>query len=367
MNRYRFFKPICCCLMLGCSVMLLSSCEDTKEFNADELFSLEDMARDQDYADALINMMNRWRVGINRAILNLGANPQAIPFNETIPEGWSRFSTMITLRDSISAISDTGHVVDPDTLIIAGIEGILTQRFYNLMNFYPSSTVIDSIPLDSTLNVFPREITQDTLYVRHYVKRYEIWYEQYYQRTNQDAMWELLRFDYGLPPAQDVYPRKVEYIKEQLNTVLSPDVPQFTTGDSLVLYYADNYRNTSVLSGEGMYGDVQIVYFSTSTTGFSRGAGMLNIWRANISRLSPYPGNPMGDFDIDGITQINDLENQVELSVRADVSLRANATGEGSIQVNGVERARVTFEGYDTEFHGYFKLLRTNFQQKVNF
>ncbi len=93
MNRARWSVGILI-LMLAVSTLLVMSCNEPDEFNADELWKLEDFAENFDYARNTVSMMNRMYKAIENAKQNLGANPEAVPFDEVLSDGWSEESSL---------------------------------------------------------------------------------------------------------------------------------------------------------------------------------------------------------------------------------------------------------------------------------
>ncbi|MBZ0265551.1 hypothetical protein K8I28_12875 [bacterium] len=339
-------------LALFLGILSFSGCTEVKEFDADELFSLEDMASDIDYAVQLLTMMNRWRPNIEFAVEHLGANPNVIPFSELVPEGWSEYDIPVSLRDSVTAATEADA-------IIPGVEDDLRERVNQILaQFGGTTTILDPGTLDSTM------VFANNAYTKHYELVVTLWYEQYYERSFQDANQELIRFDWTVPDQFDVTPRKVEYLNIELLTVADPSAPNLSTGDSIAVYYTDDYSNVSNLSGEGRYADVRLVFYSGGGGG-NRGAGMINIWEAEMTNLSPIPNNPKGDFIISGITTIDDLSNRVDIDVRAEVHLRANGTGSGWLKANGEKQCEIEFDSFTTSFNGVIKLLKS--KQEIEF
>ncbi len=84
----------CLTALLLAVVLTMTGCNKGAELNPDEFFTLEDFAQDQDYANVVIAMMNRWRESIDLAASHLGAAPGSIPFDERIPVGWSPLEGM---------------------------------------------------------------------------------------------------------------------------------------------------------------------------------------------------------------------------------------------------------------------------------
>ncbi len=69
-------------------ILALTGCNSEPEFNVDALFSLEDFARDIDYAESLVTMLNRWHPIVGESVEMMGGSPNAIPFDEVLPVGW---------------------------------------------------------------------------------------------------------------------------------------------------------------------------------------------------------------------------------------------------------------------------------------
>lgn len=320
-------------------LFLLIGCGDAIDFDKDSLFSLEDMARDSDYAGATIDMMEQFRQMIDTAVPHLGANPQAIPFSEAIPEGWQQNNARFEYKEEVTS-------ENPDTVLV-GVDSRLTASFYQEFDAFSQTPgvrtldIVDSTALDSTvtmnLNVIEEEDTTytDTTYTKEYMKSYLVWVNKFYYRSHQDANTELIRFDFGIPENPNLSPRKLEYMDYDNNSILDPDAPRIVTGDSLAIYYADNYQNISELEGVGNYSSVRVVFYSQGSSEFTRGAGMVNVWYLDMTNISPEPGNPMGEFSFHGTTTITDLENEVVLQVEGNVSLRSNAHGNATLRVNG--------------------------------
>lgn len=70
------------------ALVAFNGCNDEPDFNVDELFTLQDYARDTDYATALIDMMNNWQVHSDEMLSYLGGRVDAPNFGENPPVGW---------------------------------------------------------------------------------------------------------------------------------------------------------------------------------------------------------------------------------------------------------------------------------------
>ncbi len=291
---------------------LFMGCNEGADFDPDLLFSMEDFAQDQDYAFLVVWMMDNWYKSMHEGKQYLDGNNPGLPFTEAVPPGWNQ--------------------VDPAS------------------RAYPWS--ITYLP-DGT------EATDETQWLD------DGWY--YY--SFQDAVYQFARFDEQVPADNELVPAQVEYMNFQFTT--GPQGQVVALGDSVSIYYTNDYLNQSRLQGEAMYSNVRLLLLSGDNTGdiANTTAIMYTILNGDLTGLSAEPNNPQGQYTVTGETLLQrlDLSDQVTLDVEVNVNLRANNQGEGNIVVDGVERARVFFEFYDSDFDGYYTLRSTNFRERNNF
>lgn len=315
MSKGRWLRGLVPVLMSG-TLLLGLGCNEATNFDPDALFSIEDYARDQDYALNFVHMMNQWHESIGNAKQYLDTNVDGLSFTESVPAGWERIDPSLRSYPwSIVALPDPNN---PGQLIPATDE---EQR------------------LDS------------------------LWYYSSFQ----DASYQFASFDRDVPDEITFAPAKVQYM--QMRFLSTPYGTSVGFGDSVMVAYEDGYRNPSMLVGAGKFWNSDVVTAQEAPSDIASYASMSNYWRASIDHMSSLPGNPQGEFDIDGETILVrvDLVEQATLDVRIDASIRSNARGNAVIWVEGEKRAEVVIEYFDTSFHGYYLLRESNFKEPVRF
>jgi len=192
--------------------------------------------------------------------------------------------------------------------------------------------------------------------------------DDWYFASFQDAIYEIIRFDYQVPASAPVSPARVDYGRVRYQR--DPLGGTHLNGDVVTLSYTDNYSNVSRAEGVANYGSLRVLYFTRAGSSVQNfPAAMVNQWNAEVTDVSTLPHNPSATFEVTGQTIILrvDTQDQVVLPIRATTVLRSNGRGEASIRVNNVERARIYFESLDTSFHGYVSTLDSGFRERIAF
>ena len=207
----------------------------------------------------------------------------------------------------------------------------------------------------------------------HPITESELFYDQlqfeddWYFTSFQDASYELIRFDAGVPEDIPYHPAMVEFGRLKYRNTMG--VSQLI-GDIVSLAYTDDYLNRSTCAGRAFYGGVDVLYFTQGGgTLVNYPAGMGNEWYGTIVDVSSQLNNPAATFQINGTTTIVriDTQDQVEQTISGEAVIRSNGRGTGNVIVNGIERARIVFESFDTEFHGYVTVLGSDFNERLAF
>ncbi|MBD3166312.1 hypothetical protein GF324_06930 [bacterium] len=190
-------------------------------------------------------------------------------------------------------------------------------------------------------------------------------FEQYYERRFPDGSVDLIGFDVGITPPEDISPVKVDYMS--IKNVQFVGGVNVGLGDSLVFWYADDYNNLARVEGEASYVDLDVVFFGSGAA--FGAAGMLNQWTVQITDALSDPDALQGRYDLSGITTIVEAqtEDTVDLIVDGSIVIRPDGSGEASLYVDDEERLRMFFTRYDTEYHGYFQQSDDEFQEKLYF
>ncbi|MDP8285554.1 MAG: hypothetical protein RAP03_02715, partial [Candidatus Electryonea clarkiae] len=173
-------------------------------------------------------------------------------------------------------------------------------------------------------------------------------------------------FDHSITAPDEIKPVKGEYFRFNLDSLSVGTYAAF--GDSFSVIYAENGRNITVLEGEASYIDTRVLFRGSGGVGnFSGAAGMFNVWNAKFENLSAEPGLLAGQHRIEGVTQINDLNDEIDLDVVINLNMRANSSGEATIWVEGIKRVEIDFSGYDVHFRGKVSLAMDDFEREYNF
>ncbi len=109
MNRARW-SLLSLLVIVAAAALFSAGCNEPNEFNADELWKLEDFAQNFNYADKTIQMMNTWRTDMDYAKSTLGAANGAIPFDQVLPIGWSENSDLAGWYQRNSAEAYTEYI-----------------------------------------------------------------------------------------------------------------------------------------------------------------------------------------------------------------------------------------------------------------
>lgn len=191
--------------------------------------------------------------------------------------------------------------------------------------------------------------------------------DEWYVKSFQDTEFEFISVNREVPGDNDLDPARIDYMR--LEFLASVYGGNLGVGDSVGVEYSDNFANPSALTGGGGFWNNILVTAQDAPTDIAAYATMTNIWHGDFTNLSPELDNPQGEFSVAGQTVLvrADLAEQATLNVSIEASVRSNAKGEATIRVNGIERARVIFEYYDTFFHGYYLLRESGFKEAIRF
>jgi len=304
MSQVNWLRGATAVLMSGLLLMLAVGCNEGADFNPGDLFSIEDYAQDQDYAFNALWMMTSWHRSLISAKKQLDTNVEGLSFLESIPPEWNQN--------------------DPS-------DGSLLWNFEG----YPDE--------------------------------FQWLDDEWFYRSYQDATFEFMNVNRGVPAENALDPAKVGYMR--LSFQANPYGATFGIGDSVSVEYDDNFQNPSLLRGQSMFWNSDVVQASSAPTDIASYASMNNIWGAEITNMSADPSNPQGEYHVTGETVLirADLLEQATLSVDIDASIRANGRGEATIVIAGETRAEIVFESYDTSFHGYILLSSSGFRERLSF
>ncbi len=304
MSQVNWLRGASAVLMSGLLLLLAVGCNEGTDFNPGELFSIEDYAQDQDYAFNALWMMTSWHRSLTSAKKYLDTNVEGLSFLESIPPEWTQN--------------------DPsDGSLLWNIDG------------------------------FPDEFQ---------------WLDdQWYYRSYQDATFEFVDVNRGVPNDNPLDPAKIGFM--ELSFQVNPFGDTFGVGDSVSVEYDDDFQNPSVLRGQSMFWNSDVVQASSAPSDLASYASMNNIWGAEITNMSADPNNPQGEYLVTGQTILvrADLLEQATLDIEVEASIRANGRGEATIVVDGETRAEIVFESYDTYFHGYILLRSSGFKERLAF
>jgi len=193
----------------------------------------------------------------------------------------------------------------------------------------------------------------------------------WYYSSFQDAQYRLIRIDQDVPASAPLHPARVDYGTQKLQASPLDATAKISTGNMVTVQYADNYQNRSILNGFGDYGSVWVLYFTRGGSAQQQfPAAMINTWQGQFDGLSSVPGNPTGTFTVSGTTQILRVDNldSITQEIEGVTEFRSNGQAMTSVYVDGVERARITFESIvGTHYTGYFTTRDTNFEQRLRF
>jgi hypothetical protein len=189
-------------------------------------------------------------------------------------------------------------------------------------------------------------------------------YNDFYIKDFQGMENRFIRFDKDVPAGTSMYPAKVEYIKTARQVTPGGT---FSQGDSVSVYFQDDYENRSLLNGDLRFNDLTIM--PRQVQGFTQVAVMSSLLDGTIEDMVSGLNNPAGRYNINGIVTIQpqDLSTGVILDVSITGEVYPNGNGNLSIFVEGEERARIEIQGVSTEFTGKIYTARSGFSRFINF
>ncbi|GBE30491.1 hypothetical protein BMS3Bbin04_01526 [bacterium BMS3Bbin04] len=322
MSQAHWLRGVIAVLLGGMLLFVALGCNEESNFDPSELFSIEDYAQDQDYALNFIQMMDSWHKSTKEAKGFLETNVEGLTFLEYQPDYWQNVDP-----SSRSYIWSTLFMLDPNG------SGDPNDPFAY-------------IPADDDAQLFNSDW----------------WFRSY-----QDVEYKLIALDRSVSQTAAYAPAEISLMN--LVFQANPYGGSFAMGDSVSVWYTDDFSNPSALEGSSMFWNRSLVQAQEAPTDIASYANMSNAWGGTMTNLHPDPNNPQCEFDVSGVSVLvrADLVETATLGVSIEASIRSNGRGEGVVYVDGEKRTEIVFEYYDTAYHGYYKLSKTGFQENVRF